>query len=626
MTEPYAIEIAADAWNGNAVSVATLRFDGEYSFRVGQCAGIAVGLSPYPSLGDPTRCTHGFLFEGARVSITESGIVRSLSSPYWSSDDIFSIRRVGGAVTYRQNGALLYASSRPSFGEVMLDAALYADGDEVLDLVFAPMLADERGAGPFPAPIGRGQDADAVGQARILPLFATAVPVTVDTASAQFPPIAACGGDASDRGRSTLPALVGSGGSIAAPRYDRGRGVFSPVSASGTEAEPGTGAGDEALPALVGTGADVPDFGLSRFPPLAAIARSAVLADALFYGFLPGLTGWGPWNRTRLAIPPPGLYARARHGASGAAWLRVPALRLTASGGALARVSPPPPILTAAAAMLPVARAAIAVPAPLLRASGTGTVSGRSALAMPAPRARAIGGGQVRLTVPRLALRAISVLKPIARLAVSLPPLLLRAAAAPDPAGAILVAHVPAPHLRAGILLASRLHVPPPVLRASGDAAAPNVTTWAMNAETGAITEWIVGDVVRWAVVGETLYGLLADGTLFVLGGESDNGTPVEWSIQFAPSHFGTNSLKRMDKVYFNMRGQNGAVLEVMEDETEAWRYPVEPARAPATGTHRCLVGRGLRFHTAGLALRGNGPMAVGGIEVLTVATSRRPK
>lgn len=124
------------------------------------------------------------------------------------------------------------------------------------------------------------------------------------------------------------------------------------------------------------------------------------------------------------------------------------------------------------------------------------------------------------------------------------------------------------------------------------------------------------------------LYGL-REGVLFYLDGTTDQGTEIPVTLRFAPQQFGTTLAKRLDgHVYLNTREDDGITLTLVQDETTAWTYQTATDTAPALGTHRVKIGRGITFHSLGLTVqnRNGGRLDMGGLELPVYPLSRRPK
>ena len=67
--------------------------------------------------------------------------------------------------------------------------------------------------------------------------------------------------------------------------------------------------------------------------------------------------------------------------------------------------------------------------------------------------------------------------------------------------------------------------------------------------------------------------------------------------------------------------------LELVADEVKSWRYQRPTDTAPAYGTFKFNLGRGVTFHTAGLILRNRqgGNFSLGGMEPI-IETLRKQR
>ena len=152
-------------------------------------------------------------------------------------------------------------------------------------------------------------------------------------------------------------------------------------------------------------------------------------------------------------------------------------------------------------------------------------------------------------------------------------------------------------------------------------------TTYAVNLTSGAVTQLVLGAFEKLVVAHGRLYGLRS-GSLLYLGGDDDQGTDIAMTVRFAPQQFGVYQAKRRNgAVYLNTRESDGVTLSLIQDETTAWTYQTATDTAPAMGTHRVKVGRGITFHSLGLTIenRDGGRLDVGGLELLVYPLSRRP-
>ena len=152
--------------------------------------------------------------------------------------------------------------------------------------------------------------------------------------------------------------------------------------------------------------------------------------------------------------------------------------------------------------------------------------------------------------------------------------------------------------------------------------------TYAVNLSTGAVTKLLLKLFDKLVTAHGKLYGL-RDGALTYLGGVSDDGVNIPVTIRFASQQFGTFQAKNLEgAIYLNCRESDGIKLTVIWDETSAWIYASETDTAPAMGTHRVKVGRGIVFHSLGLVVENQdgGKLDIGGIEVPVHPLLRRPR
>ena len=150
-------------WTHAAHSIALLQGSGRFSFRVPRNVWrVAIGLSAQDASQSPDEASHGFLFRGAMARIMESGALRGLSMPY-ADTDFWHIVRIRQTVYYcradvapateaQARAAAIWISGVPSGGPVLLDATLFAPGDEIRDAE----IADLPDADPAPPTVWRG--------------------------------------------------------------------------------------------------------------------------------------------------------------------------------------------------------------------------------------------------------------------------------------------------------------------------------------------------------------------------------------------------------------------------------------------------------------------------------------
>jgi len=347
-----------------------------------------------------------------------------------------------------------------------------------------------------------------------------------------------------------------------------------------------------------------------------------------------------------LRMPAPRLHGTATSSANNRAKLRMPAPRLHGTGGASAALHMPAPRLTATASGPTQATAALRMPAPRLTATATTGISASAALRMPSPRLTAQGGANaaLRMPLPRLTGAATAAQTANGHLRMPIPRLHGIATVS-----AVAFGHLrmPMPRLHGGIGNVAHLRMPMPRLTATATSLAVGVvalsvpyaataaaldagevTTYAVNLNTGAVTTLLLGGFDTLATAHGILYGIRG-GTLYKLAGDVDGAsTAIPMTLRFAQQDFGTNLVKRISTVYLSSREDNGITLDLIQDEKTAWRYQTATDTAPAYGTHKLKVGRGVAFHTAGLIVknRAGGKLDLGGMEFLIEPLSRKPR
>jgi hypothetical protein len=162
---------------------------------------------------------------------------------------------------------------------------------------------------------------------------------------------------------------------------------------------------------------------------------------------------------------------------------------------------------------------------------------------------------------------------------------------------------------------------------------AADAEAYAINLATGAMTRLLLGPLDKLVTAHGKLYAL-RDGELLVLAGDADGldgeGEPVAIpaAARFAQQNFGALNAKRCSEVYLDTRENDGVTLDLIQDESTAWRYQTATDNAPAMGTHKVSTGRGIKFHTLGVIVknRNGGRLDIGGMELLIQPLSRRPK
>jgi len=139
-------------WSANAVSIDVMDGDGRYEFQPGPAVGIIIGIAPSQTFGDMAGYTHAALIRDGSLKILYTPVTPSLSvltSFACSSQSTVAIQRRSGQVTWWIDDRLVFADPIPSSGSVVLDAQLYAIGDQIHNLTYTETDESLNGDGSF---------------------------------------------------------------------------------------------------------------------------------------------------------------------------------------------------------------------------------------------------------------------------------------------------------------------------------------------------------------------------------------------------------------------------------------------------------------------------------------------
>ena len=253
-------------WNSGGRSKAYLVGDGDVAFRASRSpAGIVAGLARANLSNSPGEVTHGFFLQKQRIDIIENGTVVATLPTLPAEGHWYTIKRRAGRITYSvgpiDNEYLQYTSQQPSAGAVMLDVALYASGDYVVDPSITSVDPSGYAEGVLPALWGAAADGPYAPAAGRLPALTGSASGRVTHAASGVLPalwgIAADGPYAAAAGR--LPALTGSGdGGFYQIALTAAQGAIPPLAGAAIGLTGGLGYAEGVLPALWGIAADGP--------------------------------------------------------------------------------------------------------------------------------------------------------------------------------------------------------------------------------------------------------------------------------------------------------------------------------------------------------------------------------
>lgn len=416
------------------------------------------------------------------------------------------------------------------------------------------------------------------------------------------------------------------------PEYNQLIGELYPLRVGGLQYDPDPGTVDATLASLDAFGADQDVMLLDGV--LSPLTTEIVLGAENYL-----VTSWSSWysvSRQLVAnatvdVTFPAWVLEA----SGHSWdnahvvLDWPAPILTSRAGGSVNLSFPAWELAATAISPGFARVEIEFPSPLLTATGLTGTRADAALDWPTWTLTAQGGGFAELEWPEFILTAAGTVVYNAQVELTWPEFTLTAMGKTGTRAAVTLdwpSFVIDSHGAVGGLATVTLTFPAWVLTAD-DGATPNETTYAINLTTGAVTTLLLGEFTRLVTAHGRLYGLRGD-ELVRLDGDTDGTALIPATVRFAQQTFGSNRAKRLSTVYIESREDDGLTLDVIADEQTAWRYQTATDTARAYGTHKVKVGRGVKFHTAGLVVKNcnGGRMDIGGMELLVDTGAPRPK
>lgn len=237
-------------WNSGASSIKPLNNDGRYEFQASpSSAGIVIGLNGPEKEGYGYQdIKHAFYLTHGSVRIMEKGAEILNIGPF-AEEDVFSIVRDQGTVTYLINGEEVYASEEESSGVVTLDVSMYSGED----MVFNPSVTAESSAHLSFMPLS--------GQENLLSFRPMQFPKSVGAMS--FRPLSG-----QESLMSFMPLELDSN-KEAVPQYGIGAMSFSPLTGAGFGYKAKKGEGDMSFQPLIGAGGNYRyGSGDMSFPPM----------------------------------------------------------------------------------------------------------------------------------------------------------------------------------------------------------------------------------------------------------------------------------------------------------------------------------------------------------------------
>jgi len=659
-------------WDGGARSAAALTGDGSASFSVSlNTVGAVVGFNDVNTGPGFLEIDHGFYFASGYFRVRERGVNQTAAVAF-SESDVFRIVRSGSTVRYYQGTDLVHTSSLPSYGDVFLDASLYAGGDAVLDAALEASIPSAitptgRASGSFSLYAYGGDESSVASGSFSFSGEATGVVEQGGIARLTF---SGLGGDYSGGQGSGTFSFSGDGSDIGhdTPAFSGGMAFLSFVGSGVSETrqgavrpydsltdasqmwEPntldglvvyivsGTGSGQSRTIATNNQHVLFTATNWTTNPDDTSVYEIRDGSTVLYSGYVDGFDPQYTPSFYGLAADAPYAGAYGAFSFSGSAFDAEPVqgwalltLSEPFSVRAIGRqVDPngfdgemPRPTLTAYGD----ARARMTMPAPTLSASGTVQRVGQAELVMPSPTLTAsgiVGGvGRANLTLwDRFSLTAFGDCRANlswddapqltaegevghvgqADLTLQDPFVVVARASQANFGVANLTVPLILVPLNNGV---ARLTAPSAQLLAEGG---PTTTagagdTWVMNLANQAVTRYTGFEFKQFIRLGSHYYGVADDG-LYRIGGLTDDGTDISWSVKTGATDFGTRKLKRAVSAYFGARMGTSMTVTVHALEQGSWSYAYTNPRGALPQNYRVQFGRGFndRYYAIGLS------------------------
>lgn len=140
------------------------------------------------------------------------------------------------------------------------------------------------------------------------------------------------------------------------------------------------------------------------------------------------------------------------------------------------------------------------------------------------------------------------------------------------------------------------------------------------NEQVTRYTAWPFTQVVRF---GDSYFGVAADG-LYEIGGQTNDGAPINWQFQTCITDFKDPNKKTVASVYVGGQAGPAVTYTLVSGDDPDRTYPYSTTKTVERRNHRQKFGLGRRARYYALGLAGGGDLAVDSIELELVGTTRR--
>jgi hypothetical protein len=627
--------VETPGWDAGARTIDSFPNNGAFQFRVGQAIGIICGLNDRDNGAGYAEIDHAFLIQTGTYQIIERGVLKTASA-VCSPTATFRIIRIREVVRYYIDGALVYTSEQRSTGEVFGDCSLYAYLDTISDAEITdyglvdPTRASEYNFGDINLGLSVfGTDlADGNFGNIDLGLTASGTGTALNRGDIDLG-LTVFGSDLTDTNFGSIDlGLTASGSDLTEirPEYNAGN-IDLGLEVYGVSGRLDTNEGNIDL-GLAARGSDVANYGVIDL-------GLTVLGLEGYKNIL--VVEWYDWSvsmdlvsRLDVMFDWPAFTGEAFISTGdNNALFQWPAFTGESYTGATAEFNWPAIEGEAVVTNPNFATALFGWPAFDGEATAFTGQTARATFDWPTFQGEAFSGTSASFAWPTFEGDASVTVGSVASALFDWPAFAGESAVTSQ---GVMSALFDWPAFEGEAGDGTRVVFDWPAFTGSATITHAVVTAdaeaYAINLTTGAMTRLLLGPLDKLVTAHGKLY-VLRNGELLVLAGDVDGvSTAIPATARLAQQNFGVLNAKRCSEVYMDTRENDGVTLDLIQDESTAWRYQTPTDTAPAMGTHKVSTGRGIKFHTLGVIIknRAGGRLDIGGIELRIQPLSRRPK
>ena len=160
---------------------------------------------------------------------------------------------------------------------------------------------------------------------------------------------------------------------------------------------------------------------------------------------------------------------------------------------------------------------------------------------------------------------------------------------------------IPGPYGRSALVV--------PMQAVTGNFALPGLPgefeAWVMNVRNGGVTRWTNFPFTGFTRLGNKTFAVGQDGNLYLLGGDTDAGEPIQWEFETGIDDLGNPAKKHMPYLYLGGIIDGVVEIAVIDDLNRVFAYEYDTKdRGAVHLTHRRKIGNGIRTVNVGYRLR----------------------